>query len=76
MLQNAQQMLRIVRGSYPDLTFEGVTGDDSCRSPQSEGESLSCEWSEVMARLRNHSVEDHDALSKLQEVCRTKKQSP
>lgn len=46
VLQNARQILDIVQGTFPSLSFGGST-DLNCTSPKTDGEGLSCLWSEA-----------------------------
>lgn len=45
LLQNARQMLDIVRRTFPDLPFSEAETLDDCTWAQSAGETLSCLWS-------------------------------
>ncbi|CAD6588483.1 MAG: major facilitator super transporter protein [Alectoria sarmentosa] len=45
LLQNARQILDIVRGTFPGLSFSGPETLDDCTLAQPAGETLSCLWS-------------------------------
>ena len=47
LLQNARQMLNIVRETFPGRSFSGAETLDDCALAQSAGETLSCLWSNV-----------------------------
>lgn len=45
LLQNARQMLDILRGTFPALSFSEVKLQDDCTLAPSAGDTLSCLWS-------------------------------
>ena len=45
LLQNARQMLDIVRKTFPGLSFSKSETLDNCDLAQSAGETLGCLWS-------------------------------
>ena len=45
LLQNARQILNIVRGTFPGLSFSQAETLNECTLAQSAGETLSCLWS-------------------------------
>ena len=45
LLQNARQMLDIVRKTFPGLSFRKAETRDDCVLAQSAGETLGCLWS-------------------------------
>ena len=44
LLQNARQILNIVRGAFPRLSFSEAETLDDCTLAMSAGERLSCLW--------------------------------
>lgn len=44
LLQNSRQILGIVRGTFPGLSFSEAELLDDCTLAQSAGEMLSCLW--------------------------------
>lgn len=49
LLQNARQILDIVRGTFPGLSFSEAETLDDCTLAQSAGETLSCLWSNAVS---------------------------
>ena len=45
LLQNARQLLEIVRGTFPEMSHSEVETLDDCTLAQSAGQTLSCLWS-------------------------------
>ena len=45
LLQNARQILDIVRGTFPEISFTAAEPLDACTVTQSAGEKLRCLWS-------------------------------
>ena len=70
LLQNARQMLRIVRGTFPAVSFDGKPDPVGCHAPASEGKTLSCMWSEALSGVGIGSGDNKDTLMKLQTVWR------
>ena len=51
LLQNARQLLKIVRGTFPGLSFSEAEILDDCALARSAGETLSCLWSNATSLL-------------------------
>ena len=51
LLQNARQILEIIRGTFPGLSFSEARSLDNCTSTRSAGETLSCLWSDAVSIL-------------------------
>ena len=64
--QNARQILDIVRGTFPGLSFDGATNDNGCASLKSDGEVLDCLWSRATKSL--DSPDNAEALRAFTEV--------
>ena len=68
MHKNARQILNIVRGTFPGLSFDGAAGTD-CTLSQSDGETLSCLWSTAASSVKGPGQGDSiTALQSLAEV--------
>lgn len=55
MHENARQMLDIVRGTFPGLSFNGQTDSLDCTTPKTDGEELSCLWSKASNLVEDQS---------------------
>lgn len=69
MLQNAQQLLGIVKGTFPDLAFNEKARSVECDHLYSEAQLLSCLWSDITSAARIGSSAEQDIAALLQEVC-------
>ncbi|KAL2037023.1 hypothetical protein N7G274_010308 [Stereocaulon virgatum] len=68
--ENAQQILDIVRGTFPGLVFDGAAGTD-CMLSQSDGEILSCLWSKAASTVNDPGQKDSNtALQALTEFAK------
>ena len=71
MRQNAQQILAIVKETFPDISFDGQSAQH-CGGLQSDGEVLNCFWSKAMQNAENESKPvSAEALSALANVSLT-----
>ena len=68
MLQNARQILDIVRPTFPTLPFDDTERNFSCILPKSDGKMLSCLWSNVTSCVENHGCTRSTALQETQKV--------
>ena len=64
MQQNARQILDVVRGTFPGLSFNGTSYDNGCTSLKSDGEALDCLWSRAAK-----SLDSAETLRAFTEVC-------
>ena len=70
MEQNARQILDIVRGTFPGLSFDGTMDDNGCASLKSDGEALDCLWSRATKSLDSPDyVNGAETLRTFTEVC-------
>ena len=70
MQQNARQILDIVRGTFPGLSFNGTSYDNGCASLKSDGEALDCLWSRAAKSLDSLDfVDGAETLRAFTEVC-------
>lgn len=70
MQQNARQILDIVRGTFPGLSFDGTRDDNDCVSLKSGGEALDCLWSKATRSLDSPDyVDGAETLRAFTEVC-------
>lgn len=70
MQQNARQILDIVRGTFPGLSFDGTTDENRCASLKSDGEALDCLWSRAAKSLDSPDfVDGAETLRAFTEVC-------
>ena len=51
LLQNARQILDIVRGTFPGIPFSATENLNDCDLAKSAGERLSCLWSSAASLL-------------------------
>ena len=51
LLQNARQILDIIRGTFPGLSFSEAESLDDCTSTKSAEETLSCLWFDAVSIL-------------------------
>ena len=63
-------MLDIVRPTFASLSFDGSNGDVNCTLPASDGEALSCLWSDVASDLsdQDSKIPAPELMGKLQTV--------
>lgn len=54
MLQNARQILDIVRETFPGLSFDEGKIETDCTKKRSDGENLSCLWATATSVLNHH----------------------
>ncbi len=52
MQQNAHQILNVVKETFTHLSFDGRAVVSGCSQDESEGEILSCMWSQVVHTLQ------------------------
>ncbi|KKA27122.1 hypothetical protein TD95_000367 [Thielaviopsis punctulata] len=55
LLQNAQQMLKVVTAAFGETLF--VSGKGRCSTPSSDIENLACQWQNVSAKAQNFTSE-------------------
>lgn len=69
LLQNARQMLEIVRGTFPGSSFSEVKFQDDCNLALSAGDTLSCLWSNAASLVDVHGqIDTAAALHALTQV--------
>ena len=73
MLENARQILAIVKGAFSGLSFDGTETEVDCALSRSDGETLNCLWLKAMALLSSpgqvDKVNHSEVLCALTEVC-------
>ena len=71
LLQNARQMLDIVRGTFPGLSFSEDEYQGDCSLSPSAGDTLSCLWSNAasLVNVPSH-IDAAAALKALTQVCK------
>lgn len=47
---NAKQILKVVKGTFPNLSFGGQNRSDACEDVPSAGTRLACLWSRLESR--------------------------
>lgn len=72
MLQNAKQIMAIVRGTFPNVAIQGSNTASECTWPKSDEQILNCLWSNVTRKIQ--SLEQgqapiDEALQTLKDVC-------
>ncbi|KAL8710486.1 MAG: hypothetical protein Q9220_004918 [cf. Caloplaca sp. 1 TL-2023] len=45
--QNAQQILKVIKETFPSVAFDGRTASSTCADAGSEGMLLACQWTQV-----------------------------
>lgn len=71
LLQNARQILDIVRGTFPALSFSEDKYQGDCSLAPSAGDTLSCLWSNAASLVNVPSqVDTAAALQALTQVCK------
>lgn len=55
MLQNALQIHRIVKATFPHPWYQDFGADLDCTAPSSSKDILACAWKGVQERLQQHS---------------------
>ncbi|KAH8689708.1 putative sulfatase [Talaromyces proteolyticus] len=55
-LENAKQILGIIKMAYPKYSFNPETSNTNCLQAQSTIEELECEWLSIIELLKNNSV--------------------
>ena len=69
MLENALQILEIVKGTFSELSYDIAGSRSNCTFPQSDAEALNCEWLEVSRSLNSPGpVDNHEVLRVLTKV--------
>ena len=69
MRQNARQILDVICGAFPELSFDGIRDVKDCASLQSDSEKLDCLWSRATRSLDPRSrVDSAQSLRALTEV--------
>ena len=71
LLQNARQMLEVVRGTFPGSSFSEYKIRDDCSLALSAGDALSCLWSNAasLVEVPGH-IDTAAALHALTQVCK------
>lgn len=71
LLQNARQMLEVVRGTFPGSSFSEVRLQDDCSLALSAGDTLSCLWSNAASLVDvPGQIDTAAALHALTQVCK------
>ncbi|KAF2666431.1 alkaline phosphatase-like protein [Microthyrium microscopicum] len=58
LLRNSQQILSIVKATFPAIDFSGSSTPDLCDDPSSDSQALACQWSTIQHRLDTYASSD------------------